>query len=1623
MTILFLEWLRRGRRGRCISPPSRRVSLFLEQLEARDVPSAGGLVAAYSFNEGTGATLYDSSGNGNNGVISNATWSTAGTFGDALSFNGSNSLVTIPDSPSLNLTSGMTIEAWVNPAALSGWRDVLLKARPAGLSYALYATDPDLTNSPSHAEVTTGGADWGAKGGGGLPLNAWSFLAATYDGSTLRYYLNGNLVGSRRKSSPSGIVETQGALTIGGNTVWGEYFEGLIDNVRVYNTALTGAQVQADMTTPVPPPSSSAPLTATITGLPASGYSPNGTQLTLGATVSGGVGADAYSWTVTQNGATVTTGSGSSFSFTPGTAGTYQVALAVTDSAGDAGSASGSVVADQPPTVSLGGPYSGQAGSAITFAAGASNPNPGEAAGFTYSWNFGDGQTDSGTSATDSHAYAAAGTYTATVTATDSVGEKVSATATVNVAVDLTATITGLPVSGYSPKGPQLTLVSSASGGVGADTYAWTVTQGGAMVTTGTGSSFSFTPSSTGMYQVALSVTDTVADKASASGSVVVDQLPTVSLGGPYSGQAGAAIGFTASAVNPNVGEKAGFTYRWNFGDGKTDSGTSASDSHAYAAAGTYTATVTATDSVGETTSSTATVSVSASLSAPPSQLQVQITGLPSTGESPEETQLTLGAQVSSSLNYAQVTAADNSPFVWAASTSDPRALLNPNAAGDRVAGTWFSSSFTVDVNLTDGRTHRMALYLVDWDNLGRSERIDILNANTGAVLDSQVASNFVNGEYLTWAISGDVQVRITDLSGANAVLSGIFFDSQISGSAPTSFLGTDGTTQGNWQGVYGADGYQVIGANTNVVSNTQSTWTVSHLGQTVASGAGAAFAFTLADTGSYQVTVVTTDSAGSTASATGSVTVDALDIQTSHDLIPNFGANPTISALRSGTWSDPTIWSTDQLPGAGDVVSIGAGDTVTYNVVSTANVDTVAIQAGGTLQFSTSVNTELTVINLLVMPGGTLTVGTTANPVAAGVTAQIIFPDVSFNYTEDPSQYGHGLIGLGNVFMCGAAMNETWVQLASDAHAGDTTLTLAQPVSGWQVGAKIVLPDTQEILGIGAGYSPEYETATIAAVSPNGLIVTLASPLQFNHLGSTNLDGKEEFMPDVGILSHNVVVRSQNPSGVRGHVVFMDRADVDIRYVQFTGLGRTKGVDANSNEIAIDNTTYDANGNVTHIGTNEAGRYAVFFDNVAGPTAIPADGYQFTFIGNSIYCPLTPMPYLWGLDLNDSHYGLVEDNVLYNWSGAGIAAESGNETGNLIESNFVVRVTGDGARSNDGRDGVGFWFEGTNNYVINNVAADIYGGAFSYGFSFSPEGFGPEAHGLGTVAEPAYQGAETWVAGQYNLVNTNAQPLLEFSGNEVYGSENGLTVWYLGMDGSFNPIGTGGTVKDLTVWNVTYNGIFLYYTNDLTIDGFVARGGSPTVTPSDWAQYGIFTSDYEQAGLVITNSNIQGFTVGIQSPPNGIGETLIENSYLRNITDVLIGVGWSVGGGQVIQARTTVMQDVVFDAPPGMPLQAVVLDYEAADGDNIVAPDLVYVYDYDGAQGDNFQLFFTQQAPDFVVPANGNDGNTHPLVGAPVAGLTNAQLWAKYGMAIAGAVAPDELTMDGIINGYVAKL
>jgi hypothetical protein len=114
--------------------------------------------------------------------------------------------------------------------------------------YTLYANGD--ANQP-YGIIYSSGAEHQTGGGATLPLNTWTHLAVTYDGSVIRLYKNGvqvstlNYIGS--------ILTSTGSLSIGGNSVWtNETFNGRIDEVRIYNGALAAAEIQKDMNLPIP---------------------------------------------------------------------------------------------------------------------------------------------------------------------------------------------------------------------------------------------------------------------------------------------------------------------------------------------------------------------------------------------------------------------------------------------------------------------------------------------------------------------------------------------------------------------------------------------------------------------------------------------------------------------------------------------------------------------------------------------------------------------------------------------------------------------------------------------------------------------------------------------------------------------------------------------------------------------------------------------------------------------------------------------------------------------------------------------------------------------------------------------------------------------------------------------------------------------------------------------------------------------------------------------------------------------------------------------------------------------------------------------------------------------------
>lgn len=121
-----------------------------------------------------------------------------------------------------------------------------MKESTNGMAYTLYSAN----NASRPAAYVHTSSDQGLNGTSAVPINTWTHVAMTFDGATLRMFVNGAQVSSRALAGSA--VVTTGALRIGGDAAWGEYFRGVIDEVRVYNRALTAAEIQSDMATPIP---------------------------------------------------------------------------------------------------------------------------------------------------------------------------------------------------------------------------------------------------------------------------------------------------------------------------------------------------------------------------------------------------------------------------------------------------------------------------------------------------------------------------------------------------------------------------------------------------------------------------------------------------------------------------------------------------------------------------------------------------------------------------------------------------------------------------------------------------------------------------------------------------------------------------------------------------------------------------------------------------------------------------------------------------------------------------------------------------------------------------------------------------------------------------------------------------------------------------------------------------------------------------------------------------------------------------------------------------------------------------------------------------------------------------
>ena len=233
-----------------VTPAGQEPWILGYEEEPRPTGSSGGaaregLVASYSFDEGEGTVAKDSSGNGHNATIEGAKWTSEGKYGDALEFNAEKGdVLTVPDSEDLRLEA-FTLEAWVDPFESREEAPIIAKTDPEAYGYALYA---GVEGAAGHPQGSTTYKEWVggyAYSPEALQTNHWSHVAVTSDGKEIRLYINGELV-DERKAEEVGVGK--GPLQIGGDEPFahGGFFDGKIDEVRVYNRALSDEEIKED---------------------------------------------------------------------------------------------------------------------------------------------------------------------------------------------------------------------------------------------------------------------------------------------------------------------------------------------------------------------------------------------------------------------------------------------------------------------------------------------------------------------------------------------------------------------------------------------------------------------------------------------------------------------------------------------------------------------------------------------------------------------------------------------------------------------------------------------------------------------------------------------------------------------------------------------------------------------------------------------------------------------------------------------------------------------------------------------------------------------------------------------------------------------------------------------------------------------------------------------------------------------------------------------------------------------------------------------------------------------------------------------------------------------------------
>ncbi len=600
-------------------------------------------------------------------------------------------------------------------------------------------------------------------------------------------------------------------------------------------------------------------------------------------------------------------------------------------------------------------------------------------------------------------------------------------------------------------------------------------------------------------------------------------------------------------------------------------------------------------------------------------------------------------------------------------------------------------------------------------------------------------------------------------------------------------------------------------------------------------------------------------------------------------------------------TWDDPeTLTVVESPPTDGARILVPTGFTLTVDDVFPARLEWIRVN--GKLRFSPSADTELNVGTIIVDPIGTYEQGTpddsdhgiTGVPIAANVKSVVRFIDTGdIDRVYDPFGLSRGLIAHGTTRIHGAT-STPYVFLSAPASVGDTILRLASEPVNWEIGARIVVPAVDYVIGFPEGMSQGDmdERFTIESIEfnagTNTWDVALNRAVVFNHTPPVRDVGNGQTAPafsvPVAYLDRNVIYISESTvTSRRGHVMFMHKSDVSVANALFEQLGRTSAKtevtdpQVNSNNLLEPATT-----------GNDRGRYALHIHRT-----IPDPTKRASISG---VCVINS-PKL-GIVNHDS-YVEIEDCVVFDAAGSAFFTEIGTELGTFNRCLALHTMRGVGEMEDRfrhtlpggadfGFNGVGFWLQGGGVAVTDCMA-----------FNTRREGFVAETVSLtidgaltrfraSNLENPAWvvQSKLNNTPGNDGYVGIGEVALRKFERNLSVASVTGMVIR------KHNPIGRPTEITDFRVFNVSARGIGADYGGPTTFRNVTLQGGTAAYpgTPH-WrvgnAWKGI-TMNGSNLGFVFDNVDIRRFEVGLHYVNNWGGfHNYIRNSHFDNILNI----------------------------------------------------------------------------------------------------------------------------------------